>query len=204
MTNYTLATGPSSFDLAEILVDRQFRLENGASQTEGRTGNRFGLTLSYEKLAGTRRQTLLQTLALLSGFRHRLVVPLSVLDYIRTGAGTAGTPLVQGAHSANAVAVIIDGWGLTETGILLAGDWIGIASHFYQVRTDVTSDGSGVATVSIWPGLLTDVANNAAVEVDDPTSVFKRVDNVSYTGRPHVSGALIDSITMSLEQDVLA
>lgn len=83
------------------------------------------------------------------------------------GIGT-GTPLVNGA-SQTGNTLITDGWTASQTGILKSGDWVqlgtGSSSHLHKVVQDCNSDGSGNATLEIWPRLRAAPANNAALTV---------------------------------------
>lgn len=80
----------------------------------------------------------------------------------RTPRGIAtGTPQANGAgQTGNSFAT--KGWTAGKTGILLAGDYIqlgtGVVSppstaRLYKVLQDANSDGSGHATLTIWPNL---------------------------------------------------
>lgn len=73
------------------------------------------------------------------------------------GAAT-GVPVVNGANqSGNTLAT--RGWTVNTTGILLTGDYfqlgLGGTARLYKVLSDVSSDGSGLATFSIWPNIRT-------------------------------------------------
>jgi len=83
------------------------------------------------------------------------------------GAAT-GTPLVKGAAQTGKT-LLTDGWTSGLTGILKAGDWIqlgsGSSTHLHKVVQDANSDGSGNATLEIWPSLRGTTADNAAITV---------------------------------------
>lgn len=83
------------------------------------------------------------------------------------GAG-GGTPLVNAAHAAGVSSIVTDGWPASTT-VLKAGDLVQFASHqkTYHITADVTSDGSGNATLSIKPGLMEAIADNSAVTYND-------------------------------------
>jgi hypothetical protein len=80
-----------------------------------------------------------------------------------TAGVPGGTPLVNGAASAGATSVAIDGGGVTGT--YKKGDIVTFAGHSqtYALTADVTLDGSGVGTLPISPALTANVADNAAV-----------------------------------------
>lgn len=92
-----------------------------------------------------------------------------------------GLPLVvggsQSGHTLN-----VDGFTPNITGILLAGDYFGLSSgssaRLYQVVADVNSDGSGAASIPIWPRLRTSPTDNAPLVLDAPKTVFRLTSNL--------------------------
>lgn len=92
-----------------------------------------------------------------------------------------GTPLVNGAHAASVNSLVTDGWTISQTGILKAGDYIqlgsGSTARLYKNLSDVNSDGSGNATLDIWPGLKAAAADNATIVVNSCQSVFRLMSN---------------------------
>jgi len=100
-------------------------------------------------------------------------------DVNTTPRGTAtGTPLVKGA-SQTGEDLETDGWTTGVTGILKAGDWIqlgtGSTSRLYKVLADANSDGSGEATLTLWPRITTanSPSNDAAITTASPKGVFR-------------------------------
>jgi hypothetical protein len=94
-----------------------------------------------------------------------------------TARGVAtGTPVVNGG-SQTGNELITDGWTAGQTGILKAGDYIqlgsGATAKLYKVLDDVNSDGSGNATLTIWPSLRSSPSNNATITVSNPKGVFR-------------------------------
>lgn len=69
------------------------------------------------------------------------------------GAG-GGSPLVQGA-SQSGTTLVTDGWSPSVTNVVRAGDVIRIAglTPLYRITADASSDGGGVASLSISPGI---------------------------------------------------
>lgn len=96
------------------------------------------------------------------------------------GVGT-GTPLVKGASQTGRT-LLTDGWTISQTGILKAGDWFqlgtGSSSRLHKVVQDADSDGSGNATLEIWPRLRVSPADNAALTVSSPKGVFRLAGNM--------------------------
>lgn len=94
-----------------------------------------------------------------------------------TARGVAtGSPLVKGASQTGST-LLTDGWTSGVTNILRAGDYIQLGSagtsRLYKVLDDVTSDGSGNATLNIWPNLRSSPSDNAAITVSNCKSVFR-------------------------------
>lgn len=95
-------------------------------------------------------------------------------------ASLPGTPLVMGAgQTGNSVA--IDGLPLSMTGYLKAGDYLqiraGSSARLHKVLTDVSSNGSGQATVDIWPAIRSAHPDNSACYVADTKGNFRLQSN---------------------------
>jgi len=100
-----------------------------------------------------------------------------------SAASTPGTPLVDGALSIGDSEITIDGLPASATGYLKAGDYIQLGSAgtstLHKVLADVDSDGTGEATVDIWPSVRRVVANDEAVVVSNTKGLFRLAANVS-------------------------
>lgn len=103
----------------------------------------------------------------------------------QTPAGVAtGTPLVKGAGQTGQ-SLITDGWTAGVTGILKQGDYIEVASRLYMVMVDANSDGSGNATLDIWPRLRVATLDNEAITVNSPRGIFRLASNeMPWTPKP--------------------
>jgi hypothetical protein len=100
----------------------------------------------------------------------------------RGSAGsTPGTPVVKGAGQTGDE-LDIDGLPLSATGYLLAGDYIqlgsGASATLHKVLANVNSNGSGEATLDIWPSLRSSPADNATVTLSSAKGVFRLANNV--------------------------
>jgi len=95
---------------------------------------------------------------------------------------TAGTPVVNGASQTGGE-LAIDGLPTSETGYLLAGDYIqlgtGAGAQLYKVLEDVDTNASGEATVAIWPDLRSSPADNATVVVSNAVGLFRLGTNTT-------------------------
>jgi len=87
------------------------------------------------------------------------------------GAG-GGTPLVQGAQTGPSI--ITDGWPNSTT-VLRGGDVVKFSgiNLVFDVVGDVTSNGSGVATVLINPPSAATIADNAPLAVNSTPGTVK-------------------------------
>lgn len=94
-------------------------------------------------------------------------------DYSYTFSGTAGlTPLVAGASQTGS-SINIDGLPLSTTGVIKAGDRLGLTTYqVLEAAADADSDGAGAATVTLITPIRTSPADNSAVELDNPVGKF--------------------------------
>ena len=87
---------------------------------------------------------------------------------------------VNGAHLTGSFDVNIDGCA-NDTVILKAGDYVqfnsGATTKLHMVVSDVTSNGSGEATLPIEPSLKSDLSNDAIVVTNAPKCVFRMDSN---------------------------
>ena len=93
---------------------------------------------------------------------------------------TPGTPVVNGA-SQTGDELNIDGLPVSATGYLKAGDYIqlgsGATATLHKVLQDVDSNGSGEATLNLWPKVRTAPSDNATVTVSNAQGNFRLASN---------------------------
>lgn len=93
-----------------------------------------------------------------------------------TASSAAGTPVVNGA-SQTGDTLNIDGLPTSETGYLLAGDYIqlgtGTSTQLYKVLDDVDTNASGEAALTIWPDLRSSPSDGATVVVSGAKGLFR-------------------------------
>jgi len=89
-----------------------------------------------------------------------------------------GSPLVKGG-SQSGYTLATEGWSVSTTNVLKKGDWIQIGSYLYKVVNDHSSDGSGEATLDIWPSLRVSPADNDAIITSNAKGVFRLAENVN-------------------------
>jgi hypothetical protein len=91
-----------------------------------------------------------------------------------TGSAS-GTPVVNGASQSD-YTLNTSGWTPSASDVLKAGDLFSIENRLYVAVNDVSADGSGNATIDIWPNARTP-ANSAGITTSNPTGLFRLVDN---------------------------
>lgn len=92
--------------------------------------------------------------------------------------------LVNGAHSTGDASIVLDGFDVSTSAVLKAGDLIKFANHtkVYMVQSDIDSDSSGECTVLISPALVSSLANDEAVTVNKPSfTVYLSSNEITYT-----------------------
>lgn len=91
-----------------------------------------------------------------------------------------GSPEVNGA-SQSGLQLVTDGWTASESGLLLRGDYIQLGSaslpRLYMVTQDVSSDGSGNATIDIWPNLRESPSDNEPLVLEGTKGTFRLASN---------------------------
>lgn len=108
-----------------------------------------------------------------------------------TAQSTASqTPLVNGAGQIGR-SLVTDGWPASTT-VLTAGQYITINNQLLQLTEDITSDGSGNATISFEPPIRSAPADNAAIEYKNPYALMYFVEE------PTLSVVVGDIYTLSL------
>ncbi len=101
------------------------------------------------------------------GFLASLRGPLGTFylrdPFMAAARGVAtGTPKVKGADQSG-YEVDTDGWTINITDILKRGDFINIGTGLHVITKDANSNGSGEATLDIWPALRGEPADNADI-----------------------------------------
>ena len=74
----------------------------------------------------------------------------------------SGTPVVAGAGQTG-YSLVTRGWSPNITSILRIGDYIQVGYRLYKVLNAANSDGSGNATLSIWPNLRDQPADGTTI-----------------------------------------
>lgn len=86
-----------------------------------------------------------------------------------------GTPLVMGAGQSGRT-LNVDGC-TPSTQFLKAGDLFSISNRLYQNLIDVSANGSGQATLDIWPKLRGTISDNAPLTLSSPKGTWRLSSN---------------------------
>lgn len=97
-----------------------------------------------------------------------------------TPRGTwGGTPLLIGSHAAGLRTLAVDGFSVGATG--KQGDWLqfgtGSSTRLHKVLVDFTADGSGAASVEIYPRLRAALSDNAPLTVTSAKGLWRLATN---------------------------
>lgn len=97
-----------------------------------------------------------------------------------SASSAPATPLVNGGSQTGG-SLIIDGAPASASGYLKAGDYIQLGTSssatLHKVLNDVTTNGSGEASIDIYPSIRTAPADNAAVTVSSAKGIFRLASN---------------------------
>ena len=135
-------------------------------QVRSRGGQRWGLRGSYAPLTRAEAAELFAFSVKQKGqFETFTIVPPTV----STPMGVAtGTPQAYGAHVAGDTTITTDGWTISTTGIMKAGDYIKFGhDKVYMVVADAVSNTGGVATLTIHPALMSALVDHESATVSN-------------------------------------
>jgi len=94
----------------------------------------------------------------------------------RGSARDSDTILVNGAVSSGNT-ISIDSAPASQTDYLKAGDYLQVGTQLFKVLTSVDTNGSGEATVDVWPDVRTSISDGAAVTVQNAKGLFRLSGN---------------------------
>jgi hypothetical protein len=83
-----------------------------------------------------------------------------------------GTPVVAGAGQTG-YQLVTRGWTANQTSLLIAGDYIQIGYRLYKVLSNASSDGSGNATLAVWPNLRDQPADGTTIITRNCKGLFR-------------------------------
>lgn len=115
------------------------------------------------------------------------------VDPVAQSSATA-TPLVNGAGQTGRT-LNTDGWPLSST-VLQAGQFVTINNQLLQLTENVTSNGSGVATLTFEPPVRVSPTDNAAIEYKNPYCLMYFVEEPTLS----VEAGYVYSLSLNLRE----
>lgn len=146
-----------------------------STQKQRHAGQRWEIDITLPPMTDTTARSWTSFILSLNGTEGTVLIPHPDRQ-TATGIAT-GTPLTNGSHAAGVNSLVTDGWTISTTNILKAGDVIQIGSYMYEVLNSVNSDGSGNATLDIWPRVRSTIANNTTITVSNPKTLMRLASN---------------------------
>ncbi len=106
--------------------------------------------------------------------------------------------LVMGANQTG-TSIATDGWPISQT-IFKAGDYISIGDRLHELLDDATSNGSGQATLSLWPFIRSAYADNAPILVGGAARGIFRLSSIA--GEDVDVDLFMQAFTLTAGEDV--
>lgn len=161
----------------------------GASQMQAWPGSdQWSGTLTLPPLSAAQRA---QWSAFLGETRGMLNAFLLAPPDYKAPQGVANhlsKPVVSGANNAMTTTLVTKGWRKKTVRLLMPGDYIQIGPtptdqnvaglcRLHQVLHQVDSDGSGNATLTLWPSLRETVTDGTVIVLKKPQGLFRLAEN---------------------------
>jgi hypothetical protein len=141
------------------------------------TGEQWLATLSFRPMSRADAAPWQAVLAALRGPKGTLL--LGDPKAASPRGAWAGTPLVNGANASGSKTLAVK--GLTASTTIKAGDYLqvgsGASTRLYMVLTDAAADGSGLATLDIFPRLREALSDGAAITKTNCKGTFRLASN---------------------------
>lgn len=177
-------------DVAEISVTARNASTFLTSPFTGRgrvqefEGDWWEATLVYRSIDRPLAQPVIGALDSLRGPVGTFVLPFPGYNAPRgTAATVPSSPIVNGSGQAGSAELAVASAPLSQTGWLLTGDIIQVGPaerpHWHRVLTDTDTNGSGQATIDVWPRIREGTINTDPVSFSSPLCLFRLVGQVS-------------------------
>jgi len=146
----------------------------GQQQVYAHAGQFLICDISFPQMKRSDAAPIIAALQSLQGVRGTFYFGDPAWSYPQ-GVGS-GTPTIDGATQTGTT-LNTTGWTSSQTGILKAGDWIQIGTgstrQLCMVLVDADSDGSGQATLELFPRVRTAFASGTTITASNPAGVWR-------------------------------
>lgn len=174
MATLTMPATPNFFSASFGLLGNTQIFESpfdNTVQTLEQTGARWNASYSLPIMTRATSAPWTAFLAELLGMSGRFF-GFDPVAKLPRGSGTGDSPLVQGA-SQTGKSLVTDAWTISQTGLLLPGDYFEVNGELKMVTASVDSDGAGDATINFVPSLRASPVNNAVVTQNNPKCTMR-------------------------------
>lgn len=148
----------------------------GQAQEQDWLADHWEVTASLPLMPRRQYSEWIAALALLMGKLNVISIgdPLGVTPQ----GSPSGTPMVNGAQGALGSTVASKGWTHGASNVLLPGDYIQLGYRLHVVTAPVEADGSGNATIDIWPRIRAEgLTDGEEIITSNATGLFRLVNN---------------------------
>ncbi|SMP71987.1 hypothetical protein [Noviherbaspirillum suwonense] len=159
---------------------------NGTTQTSGRPGSRWKVTLEFESMNLSQGATLDGWLAGMDGMSNRTNI------YPHHRPGTGATATVNGASQVGSTLNI----NCAANRVFAAGDFFSVNGELKMITASTVANGTGQATLAFSPMLRASPTSGSNVVFTQPT-VQMMLAQDEY-GVTRVPGPLYENITISM------
>jgi len=174
----TMPTVPGPVSLEWLMDTRIARAEStftGLVQKQKHAAQKWYVNITLPPMSGANAAEWIGFLLSLNGPEGTFLLGDNLAKTPRGGAG--GAPKINGASQVGG-ALITDGWDASQTGILKAGDFIQLGTRLHRIKKDADSDGSGNATLDIWPDIRSpSPADDDTIITQGCKGIFELVEN---------------------------
>lgn len=165
---------------------------NGSSQTVRFPGSRWHCTLTFNNLVEKLSRQLEALTAELDGESGRV----KISNWIRKGLPDIGEPIVSVAGQTGRI-LQTKGWKPNSV-VIRKGDYLTVNNELKMITTDVQSDASGNAAISISPALRYSPQVNEKIETLSPFGIFKLTSNDQ--GKFNFRPGVFTNVTLEFEE----
>lgn len=160
--NWPSTPGFQSVDFGAQSQTRVTETQSGRTVRFSTASSKFAARIRYPKIGTTTFRAVQAAATRANGSLNSFDIILPTISDTKTGLSSQ-TVKVSTAASVGASSIGITS-DATSTTILKAGDVVRFENHtkVYMVTTDVSSNGAGVATMGIFPNLITALDDDSA------------------------------------------
>lgn len=180
LVSFPTAAGLRGYDFQ--IEDRVGMVESvftGQAQAQQWPGaDRWSATLTLAPLTPAQADDWVSFLMQLRGMMNAF--QLGEVRKATPNGSVLGSPQVDNGVSGNvAGSQFLDtkGWTASASGVLKRGDQIQIGYRLHQVLDDVNADGSGKATLEVWPSLREQPTDSSAITTTNSKGLWRLAKN---------------------------